>query len=151
MNLGNSLFQARKKNGLSQEETAERLGVSRQTISKWETNETVPDIYQSKKMAKIYHISLDELFDFDLEIKEIQEQIDKADEKAQAKIDWTKAWSKKYPILVQYRQKVNVPHFAFKLNAMLDELKESYQLSEQDAVLVLKDILYTAWKVRKNT
>ena len=61
MNLGNSLFHARKKSGLSQEEVAEKIGVSRQTISKWETNETVPDIYQSKKMAKLYKISLDEL------------------------------------------------------------------------------------------
>lgn len=37
MGLGRHLFQARKKKGLSQEETAEKLGVSRQTISKWET------------------------------------------------------------------------------------------------------------------
>lgn len=37
MDLGNSLARARKKSGLSQEEVAERLGVSRQTISKWET------------------------------------------------------------------------------------------------------------------
>ena len=48
MNLGNSLFQARKKSGLSQEDVAEKLGVSRQTVSKWETDETVPDIRQSK-------------------------------------------------------------------------------------------------------
>ena len=61
MNLGNSLFHARKKCGLSQEEVAEKLGVSRQTISKWETDETLPDIRQSKKMAKLYHVSLDEL------------------------------------------------------------------------------------------
>ena len=40
MNLGNSLFHARKKCGLSQEVVAEKLGVSRQTVSKWETNET---------------------------------------------------------------------------------------------------------------
>lgn len=38
MSLGGSLFNARKKCGLSQEETAEKLGVSRQTISKWETD-----------------------------------------------------------------------------------------------------------------
>lgn len=44
MNLGNSLFNARKKSGLSQEEVAEKLGVSRQTISKWELGETLPDI-----------------------------------------------------------------------------------------------------------
>ena len=37
MNLGNSLFKARKKRGFSQEDVAERLGVSRQTVSKWET------------------------------------------------------------------------------------------------------------------
>ena len=48
MTLGNSLYKARKRTGLSQEEVAEKLGVSRQTISKWETNETLPDIRQSK-------------------------------------------------------------------------------------------------------
>lgn len=37
MDLGNNLFNARKKSGLSQEEVAEKLGVSRQTVSKWET------------------------------------------------------------------------------------------------------------------
>lgn len=37
MSLGNSLYHARKKSGLSQENVAEKLGVSRQTISKWET------------------------------------------------------------------------------------------------------------------
>lgn len=37
MNLGNSLFHARKKCSLSQEKVAEKLGVSRQTVSKWET------------------------------------------------------------------------------------------------------------------
>ena len=55
MNLGNNLFQARKKVGLSQETVAEKLGVSRQTISKWETDETVPDIYQAKKLIGQMH------------------------------------------------------------------------------------------------
>ena len=51
MNLGENLFQARKKKGLSQEAVAEKLGVSRQTISKWETDETLPDIRQAKKLG----------------------------------------------------------------------------------------------------
>ena len=56
MNLGNSLFQARKKCGLSQEDVAEKLGVSRQTVSKWETDETVPDIIFCKHICRIkYH------------------------------------------------------------------------------------------------
>lgn len=150
MNLGNSLFHARKKCGLSQEDVAEKLGVSRQTISKWETNETIPDIRQSKKMAMLYGISLDELIDFDIEIKEIEEIINRTDENTQQKIDWTNAWGKKYPVLLQYRDKVNIPNYASSINTMLDELKQEYQFSEQDAMLVLKDILYHVWKKRKN-
>ena len=87
MNLGNNLFQARKRCGLSQEDVAEKLGVSRQTVSKWETDETVPDIRQSKKMAMLYSMLLDELIDFDLYIKEIQETIDKTSEEAEEKIN----------------------------------------------------------------
>lgn len=68
MKLGNQLFHARKKSGLSQEAVAEKLGVSRQTISKWETDETIPDIYQSKKMAKLYRMTPDELIEFDVEL-----------------------------------------------------------------------------------
>lgn len=49
MDLGNNLYYIRKKSGLSQEAVAQKLGASRQTISKWETNETIPDIYQAKK------------------------------------------------------------------------------------------------------
>ena len=99
MSLGNSLFNARKKKGLSQEAVAEKLGVSRQTISKWETDETLPDIRQSKHLAVLYGLSLDELIEFDLEVREIQEVIGRTREKVSDKIDWTKAWSQKYPVL----------------------------------------------------
>lgn len=150
MNLGNSLFQARKKCGLSQEDVAEKLGVSRQTVSKWETDETVPDIRQSKKMAVLYHVSLDELIDFDIDCKEIQDAIAKTSEEVEEKINWTNAWGKKYPILLQYQENVNIPNYAYRINVMLDELKQEYNFSEQDAMLVLKDILYNVWKNRKN-
>lgn len=136
MNLGNSLFYARKKSGLSQEEVAEKIGVSRQTISKWETNETVPDIYQSKKMARLYNVSLDDLIEFDIEFMEVQEIIDKSNAELEEKIDWTSAWGKKYPILLQYQEKVNIPNYAYRINIMLDELKEECAFNEQDAMLV---------------
>lgn len=150
MNLGNSLFQARKKCGLSQEDVADKLGVSRQTVSKWETDETVPDIRQSKKMALLYHISLDELINFDIDTQEIQEAIDKTSDEVTEKINWTNAWGKKYPILLKYQEYVNIPNYAQRINIMLDELKQEYQFNEQDAILVLKDILYNVWKSRKN-
>lgn len=148
MNLGNSLFHARKKCGLSQEDVAEKLGVSRQTVSKWETDETVPDIRQAKKLSVLYHTSLDELIDFDVDIKEIQEIIERTSEKTEEKINWTTAWGKKYPILLQYQDKVNIPNYARRLDIMLDELEQEYHFNKQDAMLVLKDIMYNVWKKR---
>ena len=104
MSLGNSLFNARKKSGLSQEEVAEKLGVSRQTISKWELDETLPDIRQAKKLSSLYHLSLDELIDYDMEVEEIERAIEKTSEATQQKIDWNAVWGKKYPVLTTYRQ-----------------------------------------------
>ena len=59
--LGKKLYELRKKNGLSQEELAERLGVSRQAVSKWECGESLPDTDNLITIAKMYAISLDEL------------------------------------------------------------------------------------------
>ena len=112
MSLGNSLFNARKKSGLSQEEVAEKLGVSRQTISKWELDETLPDIRQAKKLSSLYHLSLDELIDYDVEVEEIERAIEKTSEATQQKIDWTAVWGKKYPVLTTYRQTVAVEDYA---------------------------------------
>lgn len=83
MNLGTNLYNARKKSGLSQEEVAEKLGVSRQTISKWETDETLPDIRQAKRLAGLYHLTLDDLIAFDAEVEEIQRTIDSISEETQ--------------------------------------------------------------------
>lgn len=150
MNLGNNLFNARKKQGLSQEEVAEKLGVSRQTISKWETDETLPDIRQSKKLAVLYGLSLDELIEFDIDVKEIQDIIDKTSDKVSDKIDWTKVWSKKYPILATYQNKVDIAEYSAKLEQLLDSLQKKYGYDEQNAFLVLKDILSVVWNNRKS-
>ncbi len=66
MEIGKKIMELRKKNGLSQEELAEKVGVARQTISKWELGETFPDLKQSKELSKIFNISLDELTDNDI-------------------------------------------------------------------------------------
>ena len=147
MSLGSSLFHARKSKGLSQEAAAEKLGVSRQTISKWETDETLPDIRQSKRL--VYGVSLDELIDFDLDVREVEQAIERTTPALEEKIDWTKAWGKKYPILLTYTRDVNVENYAVRLEAMIGELRAEYGYSELDAFLVLKDILASVWKGRK--
>lgn len=149
MELGNHLFYARKKQGLSQEEVAEKLGVSRQTISKWETGETLLDIRQAKRLAGLYHLTLDELIDFDLDVREVVEAIERTSEAVEEKINWTKAWGKRYPILLQYQGTVNVERYTAKLELLLEELKRDYGYNELDTFLVLKDILAQVWYRRK--
>ena len=146
--LRNNLFNARKKSGLSQEEVAEKLGVSRQTISKWETDETLPDIRQAKKLALLYHLSLDELIDFDVNLKEIEQVIENTSEETQKKVDWTKVWGKKYPILTTYQNEVNIKDYADQLKEMTDSLKREYGYNDIDAFLVLKDILANIWNAK---
>lgn len=149
MNLGSSLSAARRKSGLSQEAVAEKLGVSRQTVSKWETDESLPDIRQSKRLALLYHLSLDELIDFDLDVQEIQRAIDRTPDAVADKVDWNRAWGKKYPILLSYREQVDAAPYAQGLAQLLDKLKGDYGYSELDAMLVLKDILARVWQERK--
>ncbi len=141
MSLGSSLFQARKKSGLSQEEVAEKLGVSRQTISKWETDETLPDIRQSKRLAVLYRLSLEALIEFDVDVKEIEEVIEKTSEETQKKIDWTSMWAKKYPVLAEYPTRVRTEEYTAPLGELLARMKRDYGYSDLDAFLVLKDIL----------
>ena len=149
MCLGNHLFQARKKCGLSQEEAAEALGVSRQTISRWETDETLPDICQSQKLAALYHLSLDELTAFDIDVKEIEQAIERTSPETEKKVDWSQAWGKKYPILLEYQKEVDVKPYAAQLEAMLEQLKSGYGYQDLDAFLVLKDILAKIWTERE--
>ena len=61
MELGKQIYELRKKANLSQEQLAEKVGVSRQTISKWELGETAPDIKQAQVLSQVFGVSLDEL------------------------------------------------------------------------------------------
>ena len=149
MGLRNSLFEARKKSGMSQEEVAQKLGVSRQTISKWELDETLPDIRQSKKLATLYHLTLDELIDFDVDVKAIEEAVEKTDEETQRKVNWTELWGRKYPVLLSYQDTVQVDVYADRLKEMLESLKRQYGYTDLDAFLVLKDILAQLWNSGK--
>ncbi|OCN03709.1 transcriptional regulator [Erysipelotrichaceae bacterium MTC7] len=146
MHLGNQILQARKRKGLSQEAVAEKLGVSRQTISKWELDETIPDIYQAKKLALLFGLSLDELISQDIEQKEVEKVILERDDHKDEKIDWTKAWGKKYPILNVYPQLVDVEVYEKQLLVLLRDMQKRYDLNQLDSLLVLKDILGKCWK-----
>lgn len=67
MALGQNILKARKKCGLSQEELGEKVGVTRQTVSNWELDETTPNPEQLKSLSKALNISVDDLIDNDLQ------------------------------------------------------------------------------------
>ena len=61
MDFGDKLKQYRLKEGLSQEQLAEKIGVSRQAITKWETKRGLPDVENMIILAELFKLTLDEL------------------------------------------------------------------------------------------
>lgn len=62
--FADNLIELRKLNNLSQEELAEKINVSRQTLSKYETGESLPDIEKCSALANIFGVSVDELINY---------------------------------------------------------------------------------------
>lgn len=150
MSLGSNSSRFRKKSGFSQEMIAEKLGVSRQTVSKWELDTILPNIEQVKKLASLYEVDLATLVDDDDEImNEIKAVMGNTTEKNVEQVNWTKVWSKKYPILGTYSEVVDVEKYGKEIRRMFEEIEHTYHYSKLDSMLVLKDILAQEWKKYK--
>lgn len=80
MALPEKLYTLRKKSGLSQEQLAEALNVSRQAISKWEGGKSYPDIHSLLLLSALFDVSLDQLIKGDLET--MKQEVNAADVKA---------------------------------------------------------------------
>ena len=81
MTLAEKISTFRKKNGWSQEELAERLNVSRQSVSKWESAQSIPELDKIVQMSELFGVSTDQLIkDGDLP-KTYAEREDTTDEK----------------------------------------------------------------------
>ena len=73
--LGEKLLDLRKSKGLSQEEVADKLGVTRQTVSMWETDHSTPYFDKIAPLCKLYDISADELLTGVIIEKEEKEEV----------------------------------------------------------------------------
>lgn len=77
MEIGKRIKDARQKNNITQESLAEQLGISRQTVSSWETGKSYPDIVSVIKMSDIFNISLDKMLKEDKKlVNNMQEKMD---------------------------------------------------------------------------
>lgn len=75
MNFSEKLKEIRKNEGLSQEQLAEKIGVSRQAITKWETGKGLPDVENMVIIAEIFKTTLDELLRGSAERQEVKETV----------------------------------------------------------------------------
>jgi len=98
--IANRLVELRKKNGLSQEELAAKLGLSRQAVSKWERAEASPDTDNLLCLAKIYGVSLDEILRTDDSVNTIvEEQVEPVRENGQNETNEETPCSKRFLLI----------------------------------------------------
>lgn len=138
MSLGNNLFHARKKAACRRKKLLKSWESADRRSPNGRTDETLPDIRQSKHLSALYHLTLDELIDYDMDVKEIERLIENTSEEAGQKIDWTNVWGKKYPVLTTYQERVDVGDYADRIKELLDSLKTRYGYNDLDAMLAPK-------------
>lgn len=68
MKLNEKIIVYRKKCGMSQEELAEKIGVSRQAVSKWETGDALPEVTKLKALSRCFGVTVDFLLDEDTDV-----------------------------------------------------------------------------------
>ena len=89
MSLGTNLAVIRKKLAFSQDDIAKRLNVSRKTVSLWEQDISVPNVYQARLLANLYSTTIEELINGNI-IKHIDNIVKTTEVKEMSKINWTK-------------------------------------------------------------
>lgn len=80
MTIADKILNLRKTNNLSQEELAEKLGVSRQSVSKWESAASIPDITKIMALAKLFSVATDYLLDDELEMPQYTGEVERSTE-----------------------------------------------------------------------
>lgn len=99
MNLSNKIYEMRKAQGLSQEQLAEKLNVSRQSVSKWESGEAIPELERLIAISKIFNVTTDYLLK-ESDVDELTIRTELLERQQQALLSETKkAERKRYRIL----------------------------------------------------
>ncbi len=137
MTLGQKIAQARRGCRLTQDQLADLLGVTRQTVSKWEAGLACPETSRIAKLAQALKVTCDHLLGVQstVTLQAIQ------DSAGNLSLDW----SKLYPVLAEYPAEVDTRHYQRLFIQLHQQLMAAHGYSLQDAMLVLKDLLYQTY------
>jgi len=130
MELGNKIKTLRLRAGLTQEMLAEELGVSFQTISKWENSVCAPDIFMLPKLSLCFGVTIDELFDMttDQKLHRIENMLDKQGQKRPVYTDALWAIEMIYEIQEKYEEAVQT------CDRLLAHLEAEFSFTEGEPV-----------------
>ena len=113
MKLSDNLKRIRKDNNLSQEQLAEKLGVSRQAVSKWESGQSYPEMDKVLLICKIFNYNLDEL---------MNENIKEVDETKQSKININKYIDDFFNFITKTIDMLSIMKFRHKIKCLMEQI-----------------------------
>lgn len=137
MNFAERLAEARKKTGMTQEQLAERLDVSRQTVSKWEAGQAQPEAGRIAGLADALGVTCDALLR--------GETPQTVQVRMTGNHSFTIDWASLYPILTRYPSEMDCETYARQFRDMIRQTADTYGYSLEDAMLALKDIFAQAY------
>jgi len=132
------ISRARKNVNLTQDQLAEILDVSRQTVSKWESDLAYPEAAKLALLSNTLEVSIDYLLKNE-ELKKPELKINKNDN------NYEVDWSSVYPILSRYENEIYMDYYFEHFSSMMKNAADKYNYSLEDAMLVLKDVFYKAY------
>lgn len=141
MGIGDKIVELRKKYNLTQEKLAEKVGVSRQTLSNWESNITSPDLSQAKLLSKNLKIGLDELANNKLDIVCNNNTKDNVLENLIGKTCYLNIKEDFFDLYLNYDTPVKV------INLNSDFIKIEYQKKKEKCIKLIDIDLITSIKV----
>lgn len=144
MKFGENLYNLRKKEKMSQEKLAEKVGVSRQSVSKWETGESYPEMNRILELCKIFRCQLndlvnDKILDFDSLDEEVKMSIVKFNKEKQRKL---KAASKTISVCSKILQIITIIISAIILITMfiVPAIINNVEVSDNNIIIANKNL-----------
>ena len=146
MSIGRNISELRREKGLTQQQLAEKLGVSGQSVSKWENDVCAPDVAQFPQLAELFGVSIDRLYGFRLSGGEEEQAIvDKADrfETLEENIAFLKENLEKYPNSPRLKTALAMSWLSLSWVRGYEKKAEEEETARRECVRLCREVIRT--------